>query len=277
MPEKRTATLKHPHGPLVVDVWEARQPSAAPPILLIHGWGGTGSYWQDTARHLSATVRVIVPDLPGTGRSRPVRKPQNMFDQVRSLRFVLDELHVDCVQVVGHSMGGAMAVLLADAQPERVERLALTSLCFFMSGAQEQMYKVAMGMFKVSLNFRPSWLASLPLVPQLVATRYFHRVPDDAELLRQGLLDYLELDTGTAVACANDAPNPVITAAGSRLRQPTLLVACRQDRVMPIDNVAFTVRTIPNAYVRWIDQCGHLPMVEKPAEYWAILHDFLQL
>lgn len=276
-PEKQTIKLTYAGGPLVVDVWEPRQPTGEPPVLLIHGWGGTGNYWQEMAQRLSATVRVIVPDLLGTGRSQPVRKSHNMFQQVASLAHVLDALHIDLVQVNGHSMGGAMAVLLADAQPERVERLVLTSLCFFMNEAQERMYKAAMGIFKLSMMFRPSWLASLPFVPQLVATHYFHNVPKNKQLLQQGLLDYLELDAGTAVACADDAPNPVITKAGARVHVPTLLIACHQDRVMPVENVDFTVNTIPNCQVHWMDQCGHLPMVEKPREYFHILQGFLRL
>ena len=61
--EKKTITLKQASGPVVVDIWPARKPSGATPILLIHGWGGSGSYWQDTARRLSETVQVIVPDF----------------------------------------------------------------------------------------------------------------------------------------------------------------------------------------------------------------------
>jgi pimeloyl-ACP methyl ester carboxylesterase len=277
MHTKQTLTLNHARGPLVVDVWEPRRPTGEPPVLLIHGWGGTGSYWRQTAHALSETVRVIVPDLLGTGRSQPVRKAQNMFDQVASLIDMLDELEIDRVQVVGHSMGGAMTLLLADAQPERVERIVLTSLCFFMTETQELIYRGAMSLFKLSMGFRSPWLATVPFMPQLMATRYFYRIPSDPKLLRQGLLDYLELDAKTAVACANDAANPAITAAGARVRTPTLLVACRQDRVMPVENVNFTVETIPNCELRWIDKCGHLPMVEKPEEYLQILRDFLRL
>ena len=119
--EQRTLTLARPHGPLVVDIWEPRFPAApalpnpeasarlateAPSILLIHGWGNAGGYWRDTALQLAATARVIVPDLPGTGRSLPVRTPQTMFDQVATLVDLLDILELKRVQVVGHSMGG---------------------------------------------------------------------------------------------------------------------------------------------------------------------------
>lgn len=273
----QTITLKREYGSLVVDVWEPRTAANAPPILLIHGWGASGFYWCKTAHTLAATARVIVPDLPGTGRSLPVLKTRNMFDQVAALIELLDELDVEQVQVIGHSMGGAMALLLADALPERVKRLVLTSTCFFLDEQQIQIYESIMRFTFLSMRFRPSWLVDLPFMTRLTATHYFYRVPDEPALLRQGFLDYLQLDYKTAVACANDAGAPSIPAAGRRIRVPTLLVACRQDRVMPRGNVDYTVSSIPGCKVQWIDACGHLPMVEKPEEYEEILRNFLDL
>ncbi|MCB0062977.1 MAG: alpha/beta hydrolase [Caldilineaceae bacterium] len=273
----QTLTLQRPFGRVVVDRWLPRHPSSHAPVLLIHGWGASGSYWGQTANALAETVPVIVPDLPGTGRSLPVQRAQRMADQVATLVSILDELQIDRVQVVGHSMGGAMALLLADALPDRVERLVLTSTCFFLDEEQVRFYRTIMKATYVTMTFRPKWLADLPFVKQFMATRYFYRVPRDPELLRQGLMEYLTLDYATAVACANDASDPAIPAAGTRLQVPALLIACRQDEVMPVDNVDYTLQMIPNSSVRWIDECGHMPMVEQFSTYLAYLREFLVL
>lgn len=263
--------------PLVVNVWEPPVPSNRTPVLLIHGWGGAGSYWHSTARALSETTHVYVPDLPGTGRSQPVTTAQNMFAQVRHLAGLLDHFELNEVQVVGHSMGGAMGILLAKKRPQQVERLVLTSLCFFLNRQQEQVYKAIMKGFFATMPFRATWMADLPGLPTAMATRYFYRVPKDRDLLRNGLLEYLSLDGATARACADNACDPSIPEAGSQLDMPVLLVACRQDQVMPVENVEFTLSKIPNSDVRWIDNCGHVPMLEKADEYLAILGDFLEL
>jgi pimeloyl-ACP methyl ester carboxylesterase len=134
-----------------------------------------------------------------------------------------------------------------------------------------------MAMFKLTMGLRKEWLAEVPGMPQLMALQYFYRVPDDREVLHQGLRDYLRLDAGTTVACADDATDPSIPLAGARLQVPTLLVACKQDRVMPTQNVDYTAETIPDCRVQWLDRCGHLPMVEKPDDYNAILRDFLSV
>lgn len=274
---KQTLTLQRPIGTLVVDIWEPRNPSGEPPVLLIHGWGNAGSYWRNTAVALSETVQVIVPDLPGTGRSQPVSPPQNLFDQIRTLVYLLDELRLYQVQVVGHSMGAAMAVLLGDAKPDRVERIVMTSSCFFRTPDQVRTYQNVMRTFKSVMAFRPDWLGFVPGVQRAMASRYFYRLPDDPQVLRQGLMDYLTLDYDTAVACADDAPTEKIPEAGARLQMPVLLIAAQQDQVMPVENVDYTAEIIPDCTVRWIDQCGHLPMVEKPDEYMTHLQEFLRL
>lgn len=129
----------------------------------------------------------------------------------------------------------------------------------------------------LAMRFRPTWLADLPGMTKLTAARYFYRIPRDTALLRRGFLDYLQLDYATAVACATDASAPAIPATGPRIGVPTLLVACRQDQVMPVENVNYTAQMIPGCQVRWIEKCGHLPMVEKPAEYNGLLREFLEL
>lgn len=276
-PRKETMTFTLKTGPLVVDVWNPVQASDAPPVLLIHGWGGTGSYWESTAATLSQAVKVIVPDLPGTGRSQPVSSAQNMFDQVQSLVYLLDRMALDNVQVVGHSMGSAMALLLADAQPERVCRLVLTSLSFFLKPWEKQVYRWVMTVLRGAMLFRPMWLSGVPGMPQMMGMRYFHHMPKDDTALKQGLIDYLQLDYATATACADDAPSDAIPSAGARVRVPVLIIFGRHDQVMPPQNVDETNRIVPGSKVVWFEDCGHMPMIEKHDEYMSTLCDFLQL
>lgn len=274
---RHTVRSECSYGPLVIDVWDARNPSGASPVLLVHGWGGTGSYWERTADYLSETVQVIVPDLPGTGRSQPVKRAMNMFDQVNVLADVLDLLELDRVQVNGHSMGGGMTLLLTDKRPERIERILLTCLSFFKTKGQERIYSVVMQGFRLMMGFRPGWLADVPGMTQMMAQRYFYHVPDDPEVLRQGLVDYLQLDAKTAMACARNAADNAIPDAGQNINVPVLLIASRQDRMMPPENVTFTADLIPNCDVYWFEKCGHLPMVERPDEYMRVITDFLDL
>lgn len=274
-PSRHHHSLDFAGGPLVFDVWEPQRPSGEVPVLLIHGWGASSSYWQLTARSLSQTTRVIVPDLPGTGRSQPVATPQGMHEQTASLSRILDALAIERVQIVGHSMGGAMGILVADAQRERVDRLVLTSLCLFTSDAQRQFFKFVALIFRLSLGLRGIPIARAPFFANRMAARYFHRVPPERELVDQLYQDFLELDAASANACAAGAVDPAIDEAAARIQAPTLLIACRQDDLMPMANVEFTASLIPQCEVHWMDQSGHLPMLERPDEYARLLRSFL--
>lgn len=261
---------------MVVDIWTPVQSEEKTPILLIHGWGASGGYWEETARHLAKSARVYVPDLPGTGRSQPFKQTHDLYDQVNALCALIDAFELTAVQVIGHSMGGAMALLLAEARPQQIKRIVLTSMCFFLSEAQKETYQAIMKFIQLTMRFRPGWLKAVPGVPYMMASRYFYRVPNDPPTLQQGLQDYLTLDFKTAVACATNACDDQIPNAGKKVTVPTLLIACRQDQVMPVENVDYTQSLINHSQVRWMDKCGHLPMVEKPIEYRAILDEFLQ-
>ncbi|CAM5498257.1 alpha/beta hydrolase [Streptomyces spiroverticillatus] len=96
----------------------------APPVVLLHGRTMTGADWTDIAEALSATRRVYAPDVRGHGSSdRPgdYHYPQLVADVCE----FLDVLGLDRVDLVGHSMGGAIALQVAQARPERIARVVL--------------------------------------------------------------------------------------------------------------------------------------------------------
>jgi pimeloyl-ACP methyl ester carboxylesterase len=272
----QTITLQLDTGPLVADIYEPTAPTEHPPVLLIHGWGGSGRYWGATVERLGGQFRLIVPDLPGVGRSLPVRRGHDIFDQVKAIEALLAHLGIVRAHVVGHSVGGAIAIVLAANRPELVERLVLTSVGLFRNDTERSIFSAVMGVTGVLMLARAPWMADIPFLAQQSARRYFYHIPDDPELLRAGFIDYLTMDYDTALASARSGVSDAIPAAARRIQAPTLLIAAREDQSMPEANVAYTATVIPGCHVRWIAKCGHLPMVEKPDQYAAILREFLE-
>lgn len=273
---KRTMRVNLDNGPFMVDVWEPSDPIVAQQkILLVHGWGGSGSYWRTTAEALARYGTVYVPDLPGNGRSLPIKASQNLFQQVESLGKLFSLFDLEEVIVIGHSMGSAMSVLLYDAHHEQISKMVLTSMCFFIDDDQKRFYKNIMQVSHLVMRFRPMFLANIPGMTRMMGSRYFYKLPDDPDALQQGLIDYLTLDYETAVQCADDAVSDAIPEAARQISIPTLLIVCREDQAMPVENVDYTVAQIPGCRLKWIEACGHLPMVEKPDEYLGIVKSFL--
>lgn len=269
----QTITLQLDAGPIVADIYE-RSPEL-PTVLLIHGWGGSGRYWRGTVERLSDRFNFVVPDLPGVGRALPVRRPLDMFGQVVALEALLAHLGVQRAHVVGHSMGGGIAILLAAKRPELVERLVLTAISLFRSDAERAFFGTITEAAGAMMRLRATWMADMPFMTRQFAARFFHRVPNDDKVLREGFLDYLQMDHATALASARSASSAAIPEAAGRIQAPTLLVAAREDKVMPPANIPFTLSAIPGSRVRWIERCGHLPMIERADEYAAILGEFL--
>lgn len=277
-PTRTPRTLDLACGPMVVDVWTpAVDDSGITPVLLVHGWGGSGSYWAEVAADLARDTTVYVPDLPGTGRSQPVKSAQNIRAQVSNLLAMVDALRLNRLQVIGHSMGSAMALLMAEARPGLVERLILTSFTFFKTEAQKRTYRRVMSTMYQTMKVRAPWMANVPGAIEMMGKQYFYRLPRKRPVLRQGLVDYLELDYDTAIACADDATDPMIPTAGATWHGPTLLIAARNDMMMPQENVAYTLDILQDADVRWIERCGHIPMVEKTGEFLQHTREFLAL
>jgi len=114
--------VKLPNGILVVHDGSPQ----APPVLLIHGSGASGSTWAPVVPALAEHYHVIRVDLPGCGQSAPP-KSYEVPSQARHVAAVLDDHSLRGVTVVGHSSGGYVATSLAEQRPELVGALALVS------------------------------------------------------------------------------------------------------------------------------------------------------
>ncbi|MHB8478653.1 MAG: alpha/beta fold hydrolase [Steroidobacteraceae bacterium] len=95
------------------------------PLLLIHGLGGSGADWAFQVAALEQRFRVIVPDLPGSGHSPPPRGGYTIPGFAATLWSLLDHLGVERTNIIGFSLGGAVALEMAARRPSRVPRLGL--------------------------------------------------------------------------------------------------------------------------------------------------------
>ena len=95
------------------------------PLLLVHGLGSSGADWGLQLPVLEKRFRVIVPDLPGSGRSQPPREQYSIAGFASALWALLDQLQLDRVNIVGFSMGGAVGFEMSLQRPDGVQRLGL--------------------------------------------------------------------------------------------------------------------------------------------------------
>lgn len=134
-----------------------RSAGSGEPVLLLHGYRGSGRYWTAAAPELAARCRVIAPDLKGFGDSAKPRTGYSLTEHVMTLRHFLAALGLPRVTLVGHSLGGVLALRLLLDCPELVRRIVLVATP--LTGTVEQNL--------TELAHAPAWMRLLVYRPRL--------------------------------------------------------------------------------------------------------------
>lgn len=246
---------------------------AGEPVVLLHGIFAEKDHWVDTARHLTPHHRVLVPDLPGFGASdRHADEAYGYADQVPRLRAFLDALGIERAHLAGSSMGGTLATLFALSHPERVASLALI-------GAPHGLRTPVPSPTDVLID-----QGERPLIArddaefEALMARLFVREPWLPHPVRVAARD-----GAIAQAASNErlwrehvVDRDVLHDRLPALRTPTLVLWGAQDRVFHRSGAALWQRLQPAARVQVLDNTGHLPMMEAPADTAQRLRTFLQ-
>ena len=254
------------------------------PVVLIHGVGGWAENWREVMAPIASSGRrAIAVDLPGFGESEaPGRVKHFDPDDPFYAGFVialLDGLGLRDAHVVGSSMGGAVAYMAAVHAPARVRSLTLVAsgglgrdIALFLRLA------TLPGMITLSKIF-----GSPRHGPAVLRTCFFDasRVPqtlyDEAE--RYGFTSYPEfvraLRSGVTVRGVRRDLHERWIGRAVAYRSPVLAVWGREDAVLPIHHLAGAKEVFPQAEVRIIERCGHLPMIERTEEFLDALLPFL--
>jgi pimeloyl-ACP methyl ester carboxylesterase len=232
-------------------------------VVLIHGWNGSTFDLRYVIPELAQRYRVVAIDLLGYGYSaRPADGDYSVAGQGELVDRMMDRLGIKRAVVLGHSMGGAIAMWLALHYPERVQRLILVDSATVKEMSRGRNW---------GLVLRPL----LPLLaPVLLRKRIVRRglrsaVHDPARVTPETLEGHLRLlrMKGHLRAQAkqlSDRRRDEAFDAG-QVRQPTLILWGEHDRWIPLSTGEELARLIPNARLVAIRSAGHLPLEEQPA------------
>lgn len=243
-----------------------------PPIVLLHGQGGFAEMWTSVLPHLVGCNRVVAPDLPGLGQSE-VRAGR--LDTPRVVAWLSDLIAQTCTEpptLVGHSLGGSFAVHFAIEHGDRLRRIGLVD-----SGSLGRFRPAAGVLFALVRYMRH---------PSVVThDRFLRQVFVDPERVRAELGDrwaafgayHIDRTSQPSVGAAN---RQLLRRIGVRriphdqlrkINVPVALIWGRNDPVM-----RFRIAEKISAQFGWplypIDDCGHVPPVERPEAFVDALH-----
>jgi 4,5:9,10-diseco-3-hydroxy-5,9,17-trioxoandrosta-1(10),2-diene-4-oate hydrolase len=250
-----------------------REAGSGPVLLLLHGLSATHANWERTLPAFADRWRVIAPDLPGHGRSEKPNAPYTIDFHAGVLRSLGRELGIGEAVVVGNSLGGQIAVELGLSYPAWTRALVLVAPAGGF-GPPIQALRWAVGAAAHPTLLR----VALPWV--LDRCVYDPSLPDCAAR-RSALAEQLAQDDYPSFARAVARSLAGSLAAGrqplQQLRQPTLLVWGRDDRLIALSGSRRVMRAVPHARLAVLERCGHLPMLERADEFNRLLADFLRV
>lgn len=230
------------------------------PVVLLHGFPLDGQIWQNVAAGLSAQYKVIVPDLPGAGMSSFEGDEMSIDEMAGAVKAILDTEHIDRAIVCGHSMGGYVALALADRDIEMIAGLGLihSSSAADTDEKKEQRWK-AIELFRKG--------GKDPFIRQMVPG-LFSPVNKDRLSLQISDLATRSLSTPEKSMIAFytamiNRPDRSGTLKNGNF--PVLWAMGEDDTIMPINTLMQQTSYANVNFVEVIAQCGHMAMIENPS------------
>lgn len=230
-----------------------------PPVALLHGAGDQAGTWAKIAPRLAGRFRLILPDLPGHERSAPRSGPLSQGDMADGLEAVLAaEAPEGRVALVGNSMGGWTSLLWAERHPERVSVLVLED-----SG----------GLSGTDVDRRFA-IRKREEARELMKTTFGPQVSDSPSYVLDDLLRRVAKPPLASLVASDEIPFHLdgrLAAVGA----PAHLVWGEHDGLLPLDFARRLAAELPRSRLHVIGQCGHIPHLQRPEEFLALVEKIL--
>jgi pimeloyl-ACP methyl ester carboxylesterase len=247
-----------------------------PSVVLLHGIASSIYTWKDVLPGLAADHDVIAVDLPGFGGSEipPALSAERLRGAIVGL---MDSLRVERAALVGNSLGGATATLVASRDPQRVRALVLVDAAGFRMAPESRP-----ALLRYSAGSLGALLEKMPRPRPLVVVGLRQVFFDDALVTRERVDEYEAplLRPGAVAAVRSMLQSPAPSRADYEtlllgVRAPTLVLWGAEDRWIPVADADLYARAIPGARKVVLEGCGHMPQEERPAETLRVVREFL--
>jgi pimeloyl-ACP methyl ester carboxylesterase len=256
---------------------------SGPAVVLIHGITSSADTWLPAMEALAGEHTVIAPDLLGHGASAKPRGDYSLGAYASGIRDLLAALGHDRVTVVGHSLGGGVAMQFAYQFPERSERLALVSSGGLGREVNLLLRAAALpGAELVLPLLAPSWLGRAVDGASWAGTRLGLRARRDLEEMVRG---FVSLSDASARAAFLHTLRAVIDPGGQRVSGhdrlylaaslPTLLVWGERDPIIPVAHGRAAHAAMPGSRLEVFEDSGHFPHMDATPRFVEVFEDFL--
>ncbi|HJQ14198.1 MAG TPA: alpha/beta hydrolase [Anaerolineales bacterium] len=221
------------------------------PLVLLHGFPLDHHLWDEVAPLLEDTFDVILPDLRGFGASTAIDAPSSMDDYASDIASLLDDLNIQKAAIVGHSMGGYVALTFARLYPERVRGLGLVSSQVLADTTERKE-----GRYKSAADVEASGIGSVveAMAPKFTNDEKLQSYAR-ASMERQPPAAYMS----ALKAMAERADS---TSLLSSFLFPVVVIHGEADALIPVNRAREVKAALPQTHLVEISGAGHMPMME---------------
>ena len=236
------------------------------PLVVIHGGGAGAGEWLQSMTELCEHYRIYVPDLPGFGRSQPMDGNHGISEFVEFLEEFTRSLGLSCFHLVGHSLGGGIALRYAVKFPHKIAKLVLVNsmslgkeIALWVSVLSSCGFCRSLAVAAAAILEAVKWLVNVLYAP----FKFMNPFPRTAIIL------------GASMAMLREQATALVNQF-SKLMIPTLLVWGAKDNVVPVSNAYAAAQLIPDCQLHVFEDGGHSVHKQKVREFSHLLTKFLR-
>jgi 4,5:9,10-diseco-3-hydroxy-5,9,17-trioxoandrosta-1(10),2-diene-4-oate hydrolase len=255
-----------------------RESGAGRALILVHGFGHSSTAWLRTMPLFAAERRAVAPDLPDFNRQTGPAAACNPTYFASVLVDFIERLNLGRVDLVGSSLGGLVAMIVALERPNLVRKLVLADPAGFTKPPRPPLDDAVLAVITFWLSLpRPR-----PLLKAAYEASFYDRSRADEETVDE-------------LVARMDLPQPSVTQRSrilhdlfrfcrdldgfhtrlSRLQAPSLVVWGKNDPLLPVKDADIARRVLPGARIEVLERCGHMPHIELPEVFASLVLDFL--
>ena len=240
---------------------------SGPTVILLHGLGGSTQGWQFNIGPLAEKFHVVVPDQIGFGKSDKPLVNYRIRTYVDFLDQFCKELKIERASLVGNSMGGWIAVTFTAVFPDRVDKLVLVDAAGY---APPKDFDT-----RTFYGLNPTTREGMKV---LVAKVFYNKIFQTDAAIDQAMAARLAAGDGFTIKSITESiirGEDYLDDLVKTVKRPTLIVWGRQDGLVPLAEGERFNKDIAGSKLLVLDQSGHVPNIEKPAEFNAAVIKFL--
>lgn len=223
------------------------------PIIFLHGYALDHTIWEPVSEILKTRFRVIMPDLRGHGKSFCPAGIFTMQVMAEDVVRMMDRLQIEKAFIAGHSMGGYIALAMAEFAKDRILGLALVASHAYADSHEKKQARLA-DIRKLDQN-----------EPEFILKGMAEKLSKHEEVIKncRQLFKHMSAQ-GIRGVLAGMAERPDRVSVLQSLKAPKLLIAGKQDQLIPIETARNLASSIEALQLFEIENAGHMPMMESP-------------